>query len=267
VRAIILAAGRGSRIQAVIGEHPKCLARIGASTLLERQVRALNAYGIDRITVVVGYLGDQIEALSQRRFEVRYNPAFASTNSLYSLWLARDLFGAGIVVLNGDVLFHPQLLADLLTARYEDAALIAAKGAGTVYSDEEMKVRVRGGLIVDMSKALTTDESDGENIGILKFGATGARHLARQLDRIVQASELTAWAPRAFVEFSRRRPLHAIDSRGLPWTEIDFPEDYWRACAHVEPAIEAWGRMRGLPSRSMAGGVHRAELGGGVRHV
>jgi choline kinase len=264
VRAIILAAGRGSRIEAVIGEHPKCLARIGSSTLLERQVRSLKACGVDRITVVIGYRGEQIEALSYRRFDVLQNAAFATTNSLYSLWLTRHLFGDGIVVLNGDVLFHPQLLSDLLTARYEDAALVATKGANTKYSDEEMKVRIRGGLIVDMSKTLTTEESDGEN---MKFGKAGTRHLARHLDRIVQAGELSAWAPRAFVEFSRRRPLHAVDSRGLPWTEIDFPEDYWGACARVEPAIEASESLRGLPARSAGNGMHRAELGGSARHV
>jgi choline kinase len=267
VRAIILAAGRGSRIETVIGDHPKCLARVGSCTLLERQVRSLKACGVDRITVVIGYLGEQIEALSRGRFDVVRNPAFASTNSLYSLWLARDVLGEGVVVLNGDVLFHPQLLSDLLTARYEDAALIAAKGVGTEYSDEEMKVRVRGGLIVDMSKALTTEESDGENIGIAKFGAAGAQQLVRHLDRIVQAGELGAWAPRAFVEFSRQRALHAVDSRGLPWTEIDVPEDYWAACAHVLPAIEASDSLRGLPARWSTNGMHRAELGGGARHV
>lgn len=267
MRAIILAAGRGRRLEAVIGNRPKCLAPMGAGTLLDRQVRALNACGVDRITVVAGYLGEQIEALSRRRFDVIYNRIYASTNSLYSLWLARHALSDGAVVMNGDVLFHPQLLVDLIGARYEDAALIAAKGDGANYSDEEMKVRVRGGLIVDMSKTLSAEESDGENIGILKFGAAGAKQLVQHLDRFVQADQLMEWAPRAFAEFSRQRPLHAVDHRGYPWTEIDFPEDYWRACAHVLPAIEALDGARSLPSRTGTVVAHPAELGGGVRHV
>jgi hypothetical protein len=72
----------------------------------------------------------------------------------------------------------------------------------------------------------------------VKFGAAGARLLVEEMDRIVGAGELMAWAPRAFSSLATRRPLHAIGTRGFPWLEIDFPADYRHAIDVVLPRIE-----------------------------
>jgi choline kinase len=92
--------------------------------------------------------------------------------------------------------------------------------------------------VVEIDKALAPAEADGENVGMVKFGADGAQLLAAILDDRVQAGSLRDWAPRAFREFAQLRPLHAIGTRGYPWTEIDFPEDYQRAVHEILPAIE-----------------------------
>jgi len=167
------------------------------------------------------------------------NGIFAQTNSLYSLWLARTLLTDGFVVMNCDVLAHPQLLVDLITARHEDALLLEYRDEQTTYGDEEMKVRVRCGRVVDISKTMNPDDADGENLGVVKFGAEGARLLVGEMDRLVDAGELKAWVPRAFKAFAERRALHVVGTRGLPWTEIDFPEDYRRAVEVVLPQIES----------------------------
>jgi choline kinase len=238
VRAVILAAGRGGRLQDVTGALPKCLARIGAMTLLERQLASLRGAGLSDVTVVGGYAIDDVRRVCGTRATIVNNARFASTNSLYSLWLVRELLTDGFVVLNCDVLFHPQLLADLLTARYPDALLMAPRGA-TAYSDEEMKVVVRGGCVVDIAKTIRPEDADGENVGIAKFSAAGAAALTEVLDRLVIDGGRKAWLPAAFAVFCRERRLHAIETRGFPWIEIDFPDDYWHACGHVLPAIEA----------------------------
>ena len=166
------------------------------------------------------------------------NSRFAQTNSLYSLWLSRTHLADGFVVMNCDVLVHPQLLVDLLTARHEDALLLAYRDEDTAYGDEEMKVTVRCGRVTDISKTMDPAQADGENLGIVKFGAAGARLLIEEMDRLVAAGDHRAWVPRAFKEFAKRRPLHAIGTRGFPWTEIDFPEDYRRAVDVILPRIE-----------------------------
>jgi choline kinase len=238
MQAIVLAAGRGGRLSTVTGDHPKCLARVGSSTLLERQLATLRSCGVDAITVVVGYRAAHVRRACGPGVGFVHNARFASTNSLYSLWLARDLLADGFIVLNCDVLFHQQLLVDLLTARYEDAVLVCGRG-DTTYCDEEMKVCVRRGRVVNIAKTIDPESADGENVGIAKFGAAGARTLVDELNRIVGGGGVHEWLPAAFNAFCRRRPLWAVESRGYPWIEIDFPEDYWRACREVLPAIDA----------------------------
>jgi choline kinase len=248
VRAVILAAGRGHRIREVIGDRPKCLARIGGRTLLEHQIESLGACGIETIAVVAGFRADAVRRACGPTIDLIVNPQYDSTNSLYSLWLARDLLTRGFVVLNGDVLFHDQLLWDLLTARDEDALLMAAT-RGIVYSDEEMKIRVRAGCVAGIAKTIDPADADGENVGIAKFGVRGAKLLVELIGATLARDGAGDWLPRAFATFARHRPLHVVETRGYPWTEIDFPEDYWRACAEVLPAIN---NLKGAGTRPCA---------------
>jgi choline kinase len=239
MRGIILAAGKGSRLNGTAGEAPKCLVKAGGITLVERQIGILREAGIDDITVVVGCQAERVKRACGHGVTYVENTRYAETNSMYSLWMARPLLYGGFVVLNCDVLFHPVLLDDLLTARHENALLLAYREADApAFGDEEMKVQVRCGRVVDMSKKMDPAEADGENLGIVKFGPSGAAVLVGIMDRLIAAGGLRDWAPRAFAEFARTHPLHAIGTRGLPWIEIDFPEDYQRAIREVLPEIE-----------------------------
>jgi choline kinase len=256
VRAVILAAGRGNRLRDVTGEQPKCLARVGDRTLLDRQIASLRRCGIDDIAVVAGYHAADVRRACAPGIDLVVNTRYASTNSLYSLWLARDLLMEGFVVLNCDVLFHDQLLWDLLTARDEDALLMAST-RGQVYTDEEMKIRVRAGCVAAIAKTLDPAEIDGENVGIAKFGQAGAATLVAEVTRVLAGGGLREWLPRAFDGFARLRPLRVVETRGFPWTEIDCPEDYWRACAEVLPAITN-GHPAGERRRRNQGPRHAA---------
>jgi choline kinase len=239
MRGIILAAGKGSRLNGTIGDKPKCLLRVGGKTLVERQIEAFRHVGIEDIVMVVGCQAEAVRRTCGQRITYIENTRFAQTNSLYSLWLARPLLYDGFVVMNCDVLFHPQMLSDLVTSRHEDALLIAYQDDDDQpMGDEEMKIKVRRGRVVDIAKTLPADEADGENVGVVKFGADGARLLIDLMEQRVAAGGLRDWAPRAFADFARLRPLFTVGTRAYPWTEIDFPEDYERAVRAVLPAIE-----------------------------
>src|SRR5262249_38835128 len=80
-------------------------------------------------------------------------------------------------------------------------------------------------------------DADGENVGIAKFGVDGASVLVDEMEKALEDGGKRDWLTRAFAGFSRRRRLHVVETRGYPWTEIDSPEDYWRACTEVLPAI------------------------------
>lgn len=238
MRAIILAAGKGVRLNGTAGELPKCLVKVGELTLIERQIQALRSAGIGEIVVVIGHGADRVRQTCGPDCTYVENREYASTNSLFSLWLARDFLLDGFVVLNADVLFHPQLLTDLLLSNCEDALLVSrTDGQAPPLGEEEMKVCVREGIVADISKTIDPREADGENVGIVKFGPSGARALVRQMDSLVANGGRRDWAPRAFRELARERPLHAIPTRGRPWIEIDFPEDYLRAVTEILPLI------------------------------
>jgi L-glutamine-phosphate cytidylyltransferase len=240
MRGIILAAGKGSRLNGTAGDKPKCLVQAGGLTLIERQIEVLTHAGIEEIAVVVGCQADRVRAVCGPRITYVENARFAETNSLYSLWMARALLYEGFVVLNCDVLFHPVLLDDLLASRHDAALLVAYREPDQApLGDEEMKVKVRCGRVAEISKAMAPEEADGENLGIVKFGPASAPSLIDIMDGLIAAGGLRDWAPRAFGEFARERPLYAIGTRGYPWIEIDFPEDYQRAIRDVLPAIEA----------------------------
>jgi choline kinase len=240
MRGIILAAGKGSRLNGTAGESPKCLVELGGETLIERQIRILRHAGVNDIVVVAGCEANRVREACGHELTYVENTKYAQTNSMYSLWMARPLLFEGFVVLNCDVLFHPVLLDDLLTARHEDALLLAYRDADQpAFGDEEMKVQVRCGRVREMSKNVDPELADGENVGIVKFGPDGAAVLVDIMDRLVAAGGLRDWAPRAFREFAKVRPLYAVGTRGFPWIEIDFPEDYQRAARDVLPAIEA----------------------------
>ena len=239
MKAIILAAGKGTRLDSATVK-PKCLVEVGGTTLLHRQIETLRAANITQIVVVVGFAADRLREYCDSAIEFVENKDFATTSSLYSLWLAREHLSDGFVVLNSDVLFHPQLLASLLDSSIEDALLISKnEHQKSPLGDEEMKIKLVDGLVADISKEMDPLQADGENVGIVKFSAAGAKLLVRYMNELIANGGMKDWAPRAFREFAQHHPLLAISTEGFPWIEIDFPEDYQLAVSDVYPKIES----------------------------
>lgn len=237
MKGIILAAGTGTRLNGSV--RPKCLVEIGGMSLLRRQIRALRRSKINDIVVVLGFEGNSVRKECDENVHFVENPRFAQTSSLYSLWLARHHLTEGFVVLNSDVLFHPQILEDLLRSSHDNALLISyQRETAEPLGDEEMKVKVKEDVVVDISKEMNPLEADGENVGIVKFSPAGAKLLVRYMDDLIAKGSSNAWAPRAFLEFALRHKLHAVSTRGYPWIEIDFPEDYQKAVNEIYPSIE-----------------------------
>lgn len=238
MKAIILAAGKGTRLNGS-GLKPKCLYEVAGRTLLDRQVSTLRELDINQIVMVLGFEAERIRELCEPTTSFVINPRYEETSSLYSLWLAKEHLVDGFVVLNCDVLFHPQLLTRLLSSSFDDALLVDF--ANNQLGEEEMKVKVSDGLVVDIRKDLDPAEADGENVGMVKFSRDGARRLIDEMDSLIASGCERDWAPRAFREFASRNPLHAIGTDNYPWIEIDFPEDYQKAKEEIFPRIAANG--------------------------
>jgi choline kinase len=232
-RAVILAAGNGKRMGRLTADRPKAMLEVGGISLINRSLDALASAGVRDVTVVVGYQAQRLRDHLEDRVQFIENARYRETNSVYSLWLARKAIVDGAVIMNSDLLVSPELVRRLLHAPVEDAVLI---DSSSCYGEEEMKVKTWQGFAIDFGKDLPPWDADGENVGVLKFGARGGRRLAGHLDRLIADGQVNAWAPAAFRALCRDWPLRAVTTNGLPWTEIDFPEDLARAQTLIEAA-------------------------------
>ena len=117
--ALLLAAGLGCRLGPLTEALPKCLVPVSGVPIIERLVRALDAHGFERLVIVTGYKAEMIRAYLGERFggiaiEYLFSPLFATTNCIYSLWLARHLIDEPFLLVESDVVFDEPLLAPLL---------------------------------------------------------------------------------------------------------------------------------------------------------
>lgn len=245
MQALILAAGRGSRLGDRSGGVSKCLLEVGRKPLIEHQIEALAACGVGPVGMVLGFAADEVEEIVGMKAEYIRNPRWSVTNSLYSFWLARDWIKGDFVVLNCDVLFTPRIVERLL--ELDGDAIAYDSGSGD--RREQMSVHAVDGRLADMSKILPDHEVSGENVGILRFThETGRLLFAKAEDLIAQGREKD-WLGAAVRELAKTRPIRAVDIRDLPWCEIDFPADLHKARKTVWPAIRREERSARTPFR------------------
>ena len=247
-RALILAAGRGSRMQAATADRPKALLRIGSRSLLGYQLASLRAVGVGDVTIVAGYRAEQIRRAVGARAHVALNAEWARTNSLYSLWVARRWLletpeRGSVFILNSDVLASPTVLARLLH-RGESAFAYDARSG---HDAEHMKVDLRHGFLRAMSKDLPASQVAGENVGILRLDAVAIRVLVRTAEAVLARGAHQSWLAEAVERTAHHVALRAIDVSDLPWIEVDFPEDLVRAREEVWPQIRPAPEPRSLP--------------------
>lgn len=229
--AVILAAGVSSRLRPLTDAAPKSLLHVGGVPLLERNLRALEICGLENVVIVTGYLSAVLEEFvsSRRRsLEVAYvhNPSYASTNNNYSLWLALEHLRSGpILLLDADILYHPDILRALLSTDWPDGLVIRTSGA---LGDEEIKVRLNhAGCVAEIGKHVDPRRAAGESLGIEKFSAEAT---ARLHGILTQRRTLNEFYEAAFQEMiDAGTCIRVVPTGGLPCMEIDTPEDLAQA--------------------------------------
>jgi choline kinase len=240
MKAVILAAGRGTRIRSVHGEHPKCLIEVDNTTILDHQLDALSMVGINDVAIVVGYEKEQIIAHvnARRLFTQRIlfieNPGFAITNNIYSLWLALDWLGDdSFIVLNADVIFDPEIL-DLAMRLQAPISMIV----DPLWRDETMKVIIVDDHIIRMSKKISREEFSGTYIGITVFSKSIQTRFFRKMEDVLAAGRVNEFFNVAVEELaSEGVPVGYTSTDGLPWAEIDDPVDLMFAQQSVFPQL------------------------------
>ncbi len=231
-KAIILSAGQGSRLGHLTDDRPKCLIEFNGRTLLDRQLDALAANGVEEAVVVTGFRDDQIEAALKRRGDagprVRtiYNPFYKVADNLGSLFVAKHEIVGDTLVWNGDTLVSEALMARVVGNQGQEGICVTIDRKDG-YDEDDMKVVVdEAGQLHAIGKRLDMDRVNAESIGLLAFRASGAQTFRDAIERAIRTSEgTTIWYLRVIHQIAQEGPVWTLDINGEEWGEVDFPED------------------------------------------
>jgi choline kinase len=233
-RAALLAAGAAKRLKPLTDDRPKCMLEVGDRPILAHLIAALRAHGVDDLAVVVGFREERVRDLLGDTVTYIRNVEYATTNSLHSLWLARRHLEPGGLILNSDVLVHPANLRLLLDGPPSALLYDPAAGKGDA---EAMKLALDVDRSVRrLSKELPDDETEGENLGIIKLDAEGMAAGFSALKRMMSSECKRAWVPEMINVMRPTKRVVAIAATH-PWTEIDTPTDLDHAREAVWPLM------------------------------
>jgi choline kinase len=247
MRAILLAAGRGLRMQQPEG-GPKCLLEFGGQSLLERHLRLLKAAGVHEVVVALGFGHESVESELERlgwrpRPEVVLNAGFELGSVLTVHTVAEALTrGGDVLLMDADVLYHERIMAALVAGEKSVNRLLIDRNFEA--GDEPVKVCVRRGVPIELRKKLAADlqyDLIGESVGFFRFDVRGARRLAALVSDYVGSGRSDLPHEEAVRDLLRESgPLFEVtDITGLPWIEIDFPADVERAERQILPRLQS----------------------------
>ena len=230
MKAIILAAGIASRLRPLTNDRPKCLLKIGNRSLLERTIDALLENNIREIVIVTGYLHEMLESFVQTRYpslsvKFIHNELYATTNNIYSLWLALPEVQQEkeIILLDSDILFDPLMIKILRDAPHTNCLALDSHKLG----EEEIKVIVNGkNQITELSKTCSIEKAIGESIGIEKISHAYLLALHEELEHMILHEKLdNVFYELAFERLiARGQYFYPVDTSAYFSMELDTPE-------------------------------------------
>ncbi|QJB32217.1 NTP transferase domain-containing protein [Chitinophaga oryzae] len=240
MKAIILAAGKGTRLAPLTQHIPKPLVKVGASRIIERQIACLHECGIHEIYVVTGYMQEYFEYLRDR-FHVTlvYNSAFDTCNNIYSMWLCRDYL-EDTYVLEGDVYLHRNFLRpQLKCSAYFTGVKQDIRREWVVEFDDTRVHRVINGNVVPLDEARCL-HGDYIMSGVSFWTGDVAAFIRQELNARME-DYLSGGAPEIGTQYWDQIVLdnvHQLDIGAIKinpddWFEVDKMEDLLQAESHL----------------------------------
>ena len=216
----------GTRLGGITATLPKCLLEFNGKRIIESQIEALLSNGLDNIIVVVGYKSEMIRKVLGNKVAYVENKIFDKTNSSYSLWCAREHLRDGWLHMNCDLLFSPGILERVLRMENDNSIVV---DFDLNPSDDQEKVRVENGVVVEMSKTMPFEKAHGKTIGLARFSPLGAKVVLDHLDSVVRSGDKDRWFFSIIADVLDQIPFKAVPTDGEFWAEIDTPEDLYNA--------------------------------------
>lgn len=245
-RAVVLAAGFGSRLRDAENSCPKPLREVGGAPLLVRVLSSLAASGVEEALIVLGYQASQIrDALTRElglglRVSFVFNEDYAKSNGV-SVLAARNFVGDGCVLSMADHLYSPRVVQAVLSPQFTAGSSVLGVDydiARCFDLDDATKVRVAGNRIVQISKSLT--DYNALDSGVFRIGPS----LLEELELVYRAKGDCSLSD-GVQALSRRGEFFASDICGAPWIDVDTPE----AARHAAYMLRALGdNFEGLPA-------------------
>ncbi len=173
MKAIILAAGEGTRLRPLTGEKPKCLVSLFGKTILEWQINVMKQCGIDEIVIITGYKSEKLQNFPAK---IYYNKKYDSTNMVESLFLASEEFNSPLIVSYGDIIYEKKVLKSLIDSPYDISIVVDKKWERywkkrfeDPLSDAESLI-LKNNQVLEVGKSVNSlDQICGQYIGLMKF--------------------------------------------------------------------------------------------------
>ncbi len=241
----MLAAGVGRRLGKDGQNKPKCLLKFNGKSLLERHLDYLRSCQIDEVAIAVGYqaemIQNEIKAVEADNWVTTvYNPDYTK-GSIISLWTLRQHLAAGdeILLMDADVLYDRRIIERLVKTDIPNCFLLDRDFEP---GEEPVKLCVRDGYLVEFRKQVALDltyDFSGESVGFFRFESAIARRIATRTEQYVADGLDEKPLEEAIRDLLLETPeaFGYEDITGLPWIEIDFPEDIKRAQNEILPQL------------------------------
>lgn len=226
MKAILLAAGVGSRIVNDIGQMPKSMLDVNGQPLIVHTVELLQRNHIE-VVIVTGFKHGVIEE-ALKDFEVRiyYNPFFKVTNSIGSLWYARDEFlnTNEVLIANADV-YYTQEMLDKIFESTQDNFLLCDKTRADVGDYFFLSTN---GILQKYGKELTREERNSEYVGICVLKQNWVMKFHDRLCEMIENGEYNLWWEDVLYSMVGSENIYTVDVEGIFWSEVDTIKDYQR---------------------------------------
>ena len=222
IKALIVAAGRGRRLGNITSKTPKPLVKVNGEPLIKRSIEILTGFGINDITVVVGYKKEFVKQALPKHIKYVSNPEFECTNNLMSMYYgAKNITGSNFLYLHSDIWYDPRIIEQTLKQTNNITFMVDEKTC----QEEEMKLKIKNNLVIEADKNIPPSESIGEWLGIAKFSIEGGINYINEVNSVASPKNNS-------YDCSVVKNLYAkginINWSGIgeyPWIEIDFIED------------------------------------------
>lgn len=232
--AVILAAGRGTRLQPYTFDIPKGFMQVGEEKLIERSVRILKENGIKNIIIGTGHLHEHYEKFAAENGLTTFlSPDYATTGSFHTLIYGSKLIEGDFLLLESDLLYHSDAIKGLRNADAQDVILCS----GFTKSNDEVYVEVNNDQLVNLSKKKEQLQSvDAELVGIWKISQSLLgklkEHHANAEDGTTKDYEV------AIAGMVNEHPVNVLKLNDLAWCEIDNQEHLERATQQILPKLD-----------------------------